>query len=242
MQEGFHIGLRQTPYCRSSTGNTPSAIARTEVVSTFLMFQSRAGYMLGPLPPESCQGVVTSYMAVIPKMVPGKWRVIVDLYSPHDSHSVSDLQHHLSHVSYSSTDAAAMLMHFLGPGTLMAKIDIQNAYRLVPIHPADRCFLGVSWQGSVYIDCQLPFGLASAPAIINALAEALEWILRSRGVRYVIHYLDDFLLLNHPDSDECAVALRTTLATCCELGVPFQQTRWRGPSHYSPLEVFNLIP
>ena len=79
----------------------------------------------------------------------------------------------------------------------MAKIDIQNAYRLVPIHPGDRRFLDVSWQGSVYADCQLPFGLATAPAIFNALAEALEWILKSRGMHYVIHYLDDFLLLGH---------------------------------------------
>ena len=121
-----------------------SAIARSEVASSFLMSQSRAGYMLGPLPLESCQGVVTSRIAVIHKKVPGKWRVIVDLSSPHDGNSVNDnLHYHLSHVSYSSTDDVAMLMHFLGPGTLMAKIDIQNAYRLVPIHPADHHFLGV---------------------------------------------------------------------------------------------------
>ena len=61
--------------------------------------------------------------------------------------------------------------------------------------------MGVSWQGSVYADCQLPFGLATAPAIFNALAEALEWILKPRGVHYVIHYLDDFLLLGHPEAN-----------------------------------------
>ena len=85
--------------------------------------------MLGPLPPESCQGVVTSCMAVIPNKVLGKWRVIVDLSSPHDGRSVNgNLHRHLSHVSYSSTDDAAMLMHFLRPVTLTAIIDIQSAY------------------------------------------------------------------------------------------------------------------
>ena len=118
---------------------------------------------------------------------------------------------------------------------LVHKIDIQNAYGLVPIHPEDRCFLGVSWQGSVYVDCQLPFGLATAPAIFNALAEALEWILKSRGVHHVIHYLDDFLLLGHPNSDECAMALRTTLATCQELGVPLAEDKVEGPA---PLLTF----
>ena len=84
---------------------------------------------------------------------------------------------------------------------------------------------------SVYVDCQLPFGIATAPAIFNAIAEALEWVLRSRGVRYVIHYhyLDDFLLLGHPNSDKCAIALRTTLATCHELGVPLVADKVEGP-------------
>ena len=186
--------------------------------------------MLGPLSPEDSSGVITSRMAVIPKKTAGKWRVIVDLSSPHSGHSVNDnLHRYLSHVSYSSTDNVAMLMHFLGTGALMAKLDIQDAYRLVPIHPADRRFLGVSWQGSVYVDCQLPFDLASAPAIFNALAEALKWILRARGVKYIIHYLDDFLLLGHPNSDECSVALHTSLVTCHELGVPLALDKVEGP-------------
>ena len=88
--------------------------------------------------------------------------------------------------------------------------------------------MGVSWQGSVYTDCQLPFGLATAPAIFNALAEALEWILKSRGMHYVIHYRDDFLLLGHPDSDECTTGLRTTLAPCRELGVPLAEDKVEG--------------
>ena len=90
-------------------------------------------------------------------------------------------------------------MHFLGRNALMAKLDIKEAYRIVPIHPDDRRFLGVCWQGQVYVDCQLPFGLASAPAIFSALGEALEWILRQRGVKAVIHYIDDFLLLGACD-------------------------------------------
>ena len=82
----------------------------------------------------------------------------------------------------------------------------------------------------MYVDCQLPFGLATAPAIFNALAEALEWILRSRSVKYIIHYFDDFLLLGHPNSDECVAALTTTLFTCRELGVPLAADKVEGPA------------
>ena len=101
---------------------------------------------------------------------------------------------------------------------------------MIPIHPADHSFLGVSWQGSTYMDLQLPFGLASVPAIFNAVAEALEWILRSRGVHFVIHYPDDFLLLGPPRSDECQQALLTTLATCHELGVIVASEKLEGPT------------
>ena len=96
----------------------------------------------------------------------------------------------------------------------------------------------MSWQGSVYVDCQLLFGLATAPAIFNALAEALEWILKPRGVHYVIHYFDDFLLLGRPNSDECTMALHTTLAPCQELGVPLAEDKVEGPV---PLLTFQGI-
>ena len=52
---------------------------------------------------------------------------------------------------------------------------------MVPVHPHDQPYLGVCWQEQVYLDTQLPFGLASVLAIFSALAEALEWILCSRG-------------------------------------------------------------
>ena len=110
----------------------------------------------------------------------------------------------------------------------------------MPIHPEDRRFLGVSWQGSVYVDCQLLFGLATGPAIFNTLAEALEWILKSRGVHYVIHYLDDFLLLGRPNSDECAKGLHTTLASCWELGVPLAEDKVEGPVPFLTFQGIEL--
>ena len=173
--------------------------------------------------------MITSHMAVIPKKTPGKWRVIVDLSSPKGKSVNDNLHRELTPVSYSSPDDGASLMHFLGKRSLLAKIDLREAYRMVPIHPEDRRFLGISWQNSVYVDCQLPFGLASAPAIFNALAEALEWILRSRGVRYIIHYLDNFLILGPPDSIECRRALDITLQVCKELGVPIAEDKLEGP-------------
>ena len=230
LSDSFRIGLQQHPQCRSRHSNSPSARAHPEVVRDFLHNQVRSSYMVGPLDPTLCGNIVTSSIAVIPKKNPGKWRVIVDLSSPQGASTNDSLKRRLTHVAYSSVADAATLMHALGPGTLLAKIDIRDAYRIVPVHPQDRLFLGVSWDGSVYVDCQLPFGLASAPAIFSAVAEALDWVLRSRGIWAIVHYLDNFLLLGTPGSAECQEALQLTLATCAELGIPIAPDKVEGPS------------
>ena len=49
------------------------------------------------------------------------------------------------------------------------------------------------WEGQVYIDAALPFGLRSAPLIFTALADGLEWIIKQRGVSHLAHYLDNFI-------------------------------------------------
>ena len=50
-------------------------------------------------------------------------------------------------------------------------------------------------ENSVYIDRALPFGLRSAPKIFSAVADAVQWILQSRGISNSLHYLDDFILV-----------------------------------------------
>ena len=47
-----------------------------------------------------------------------------------------------------------------GHGTLLAKIDTRDAYRLIPVHPHDRYLLGMAWNNQLYVDLALPFGLS----------------------------------------------------------------------------------
>ena len=216
--------------CRSSSQNSPSAREHEDVVDAFIAQQLAAGFMTGPFLPADCSGVITSNLAVVPKKTPGKWRVIVNLSRPQNA-SVNDfIRRELTHVAYSSVEDAALIMHTLGHNSQLAKIDIRDAYRIIPIHPEDRPFLGIKWQDRVYVDCQLPFGLASAPAIFCAVASSLEWILHQRGIRASIHYMDDFLLFGDPSSTECEDALAITLVTCQELGVPLAEDKIEGPA------------
>lgn len=51
----------------------------------------------------------------------------------------------------------------LGRGTLLAKFDVESAYRIIPVHRDDRYLLGMQWHGNYFVDMALPFGLRSVP-------------------------------------------------------------------------------
>ena len=96
---------------------------------------------------------------------------------------------------YSSVDDAVSICQKLGRGTLLAKIDLKNAFRQCPVRTEDWHYLGIYWREQFYIDKCLPFGLRSAPYLFNLVAQALAWIIEDQAhTPHVIHYLDDFLL------------------------------------------------
>lgn len=116
------------------------------------------------------------------------------------------------------------------PGALLAKVDIESAYRLVPVHPTDRPLQAMEWGGAIYVDPMLPFGLRSAPKIFNALADGLEWCLQHHGIQNVAHCLDDFIVFGPPHSHECARDLERLEDICADLGIPLAQHKREGPT------------
>jgi len=101
-------------------------------------------------------------------------------------------------LSYISVDDVAAKVVRIGKGASMAKFDLKSAYRHVPVHPEDRWLLGMEWKGRLFVDTMLPFGLRSAPVIFNAVAEALAYIMRGRGVRNLDHYSTSQKILYAP--------------------------------------------
>jgi len=67
-------------------------------------------------------------------------------------------------------------------GTLLAKLDLCEAYKIVPVHLEDRPHLGMQWKGKFYLDSALPFRLRSAPKIFSVVADSLLLTLHSKAV------------------------------------------------------------
>ena len=89
--------------------------------------------------------------------------MIVDLSSPGGASVNDGINAHEFTLHYITVDQIIRMVSRLGRGELMAKFDVEAAYRNIPLHPSDRFLLGMKWRESYYVDLTLPFGLRSAP-------------------------------------------------------------------------------
>ena len=119
----------------------------------------------------------------------------------------------------------------LGLGTLLAKIDIKSAFRLLPVHPSDRHLLAMKWNKGIYIDSCLPFSLRSAPKLFNILADLFLWILQQQATFPTIHYLDDYLTMGPAGEPNCYNNLHTMMDIAKHLGIPLVMDKVEQPSH-----------
>ena len=121
----------------------------------------------------------------------------------------------------------------------MAKFDIESAYRNVTMRPDERYLFGMRWHNLFFVDLALPFGLRSAPFIFNSIADLVEWILKvNYSVRYLLHYLDDFLSLGPAGSSACADSITIAHSVFFRLGLPLHPSKCEGPT---PVLIFLYI-
>ena len=106
-----------------------------------------------------------------------KWRLITDLSFPLNLSVNDGIDPSLCSLSYICVDQLAGIATQYGRGALLAKVDIESGYWLIPVHPQDRPLQAVVWDSQIFINPMLPFGLRSAPKIFNTVADALNWYL-----------------------------------------------------------------
>lgn len=202
----FQDWIQQSSQCIRAARNMSLAIMNLQPISEVLQTELKARRIIGPLP--DIPKVQISRFRVIPKQgQPGKWWLILDLSSPHHLSVNDGAAPDLCSIHYATVGSAVERILQLGKNALLAKIDIEHAYRNIPIHPSDWRLLGMSWEGNRYVDTVLPFDLRSAPKIFSAIADTLEWITLHAGVSVLIHYLDDFLTMGRNNSVEWSLEL-----------------------------------
>jgi len=180
ISEGFRLGYDYKElHLRPAKKNLMEAVTHPNVVDEYLQNEVSLGRVVGPFSTKALPEVHISRFGVIPNNhQPDKWRLIVDLSYP-SGHSENDgIPKQLCGLKYITVDDSINHILKLRHGTHLAKTDIKNAFRLLPVHPADRHLLGMHWRDGLFIDTCLPFELRSVPRLFNILVDFMAWILQ----------------------------------------------------------------
>jgi hypothetical protein len=86
------------------------------------------------------------------------------------------------------------LNNLLKTGDWMTKVDLKDAYFMVPIRAQDRAFLTFNFREQMFQFKCLPFGLSCAPWVFTKILKPVAAQLRELGVKLIV-YTDDILIM-----------------------------------------------
>jgi ribonuclease HI len=109
---------------------------------------------------------------------------------------------------YFKMEGLRTVRSLLQQNDFMVKIDLEEAFHHVSIHPNAQRYFRFRWAGVVYQWLAMPFGYRDAPRTFTRLMRVIAKEARARGLRVVV-YMDDILLM--ASSAEQAVQHREIL-------------------------------
>ena len=193
----------------SASTNTTSAVRNPTAVEEYLATELAAGRIASLFVDREVHRVQVSRFGVISKGGrPGEWRPILDLSSPPNL-SVND-----------GIDPQMCLVQYLGATT-------RGTARTARCGPCHLEHPSTS-RGSPFardhkiLDLGLPFDLRSFPTIFMSVTDALEWVLRHKGVSWRTHYGNNFLTIGQPNTHKCKDNLAIMISTCEWSEVPLK--------------------
>lgn len=227
---GFRLGCISAP-SSCVPQNHKSTLDHPDIIEDYIQTGLNKGRIAGPFSNKPFEQFVVSPLGLVPKGSTGKFRVIHDLSFPKNQSVNSNIPRENSAVQYDSIDQVVDLVQKFGRECLMAKTDIEDAFRIIPIHPADYYLLGFTWEGQYYYDKCLPMGASSSCQIFESLSSALQWVMENVfNASGMSHILDDFFFVGPPNSITCRNDLASFLFLCKKIGVPIKMEKTQAPT------------
>ena len=186
----------------SAKSDLQSAVAHPTVVGNYTHHELSLGRISGPYLPLLSPDVHINRFGIIPKNYQqDKW-FIKDL-SHLSGNCVNDgIPSQLCSLTYMTLDNTILNNLKSGTNTILAKIDIKSAFRLLLVHPVDQYLLGMRCREH---HINLTPTLMQHPVIIHSSAfrllspHTLNWIPRFSAVvsnNSIVHFLTHSSLLH----------------------------------------------
>jgi len=230
---GYRLGYTGESLPGRMASNLSSIHCNKQLAKQKIVEEVTAGRVAGPFKQPPLHNLVCSPIGLVPKSSGGKYRLIHHLSWPRAGHSINDgIDPDAARVTYSRFDNVIEKIVHTGKGTLLAKVDIKSAFRLLPVHPDDFRLLGFTFDGYYFYDMCMPFGCRSSCAIFERFAKFLNWCVSNDCLEGsgVDHYLDDFILYGKPQTSLCQDLLNRFTVLCQHLGIPLATDKTEGPT------------
>ena len=220
LRVGVRFGFDQEPlpYFTRNHGSARATAEAARVVHEDLMRL----YNLGKLADlQSSAPTIVHPLGLVLK--PDKVRVVVDA-------SISGLNDAMQLI-YHPLPTALSAVQLMTKGCWMAKIDVSDAYLSIPVHPDERCYLGVECPltGRFFQYNFCPFGVRNSGPLfceINlAIVEAVKREWERHGIcARICSYSDDSLIVADTEQ-ECAYALAVAYQTFTAVGMKIKPSK-----------------
>ena len=228
LRNGFDIGFTG-PHSMSFPKNLKSADANKDAIRIAIEKEIRRGHTAGPFPTPPFPITHCSPIGAAPKK-DGSVRLIMDLSQPHGSSINDDISKEEFSFQYSKFDDATDLLMKAGPGSLLCKLDIKHAYRLLPVRPDQWHLLCYCFEGKYYVDLVLPFGLRSSGCIFCKFADLVKWIITNHyHIEALVNYSDDFFAVLAKEIGLAKPQLMIIIQAFKDLNIPLAEDKIEGP-------------
>lgn len=157
--------------------NLKSAYDLPHVLQREMPREIKVGRISGPFSSPPFPNLQVSPVGLIPKNEAGEYRVIQHLSFPMGTSINDGILSEVVSVHYQTLDDAIQLIQCIGPGVLMAKTNIEKAFRILPVHPSDYELLGMKIENKFYYDIALPMGCSLSCKLFQEFSTAIHWIL-----------------------------------------------------------------
>lgn len=233
LENGFKFGfsLHYTgPRLSIESKNLRSITENIEEAKKKINQEIELGRIFGPYIRKPISNLRCSPIGIVPKKSGGS-RLITHLSYP-EGDSVNDfIDPSLTRVNYSNFDSVVNIIQSLGRGSLIGKMDIKSAFRLLPCRPGDFDLLGFKFQDQYYIDKCMPMGCSISCSTFEKFSTFLQFELKRRtNSQNIDHYLDDFFFAGSPSSNSCQYLMDAFTELCNEVGVPIADDKTEGPT------------
>ena len=222
LRKGARIGYRG-PRLNHRNKNHFSALSTPDLLTADLQKQLQHG-RLARIEPDSKAQFNCSPLGLVPKH-DGGWRRIHDLSFPYGNSVNDGIPRDWGTLEYTTFDEAVDALLQQGPGALLIKRDLKDAFRHIPVAISDQGLLGFFCHDFYWLERFLPFGLRTSPFLFDLFAKGVNWILVAVfHWTVILHYLDDFFAILPPwaDAEEYA---RQFDKLCDELGLMVNHTK-----------------